>query len=85
MWADPGGCGAPCPASAGRRGEPLFEFMPDMPSAAGDDARALDDDELDQLVMPTFDSIGHDGRWLGSVARRAPAYAPVLKAAIDRF
>ena len=56
-----------------------------MPSAAGDDTRALDEDELDQLVMPTFDTIGHDGRWLGSVALRAPAYAQVLKDAIDRF
>jgi cytosine/adenosine deaminase-related metal-dependent hydrolase len=84
VWADPGGS----VRRARRRraaGEPLFEFVPDMPSAAGDDTRALDEDELDQLVMPTFDTIGHDGRWLGSVALRAPAYAQVLKDAIDRF
>jgi hypothetical protein len=84
VWADPGGS----VRRARRRraaGEPLFEFVPDMPSAAGDDTRALDEDELDQLVMPTFDTIGHDGRWLGSVALRAPAYAQVLKEAIDRF
>ena len=30
------------------------------PRRGGDDARALDEDELDQLVMPTFDGIGHD-------------------------
>ena len=56
-----------------------------MPSAAGDDTRALDEGELDQLVMPTFDTIGHDGRWLGTVHLRAPAHAQVLKQAVQRF
>jgi hypothetical protein len=84
VWADPGGS----VRRARRRraaGEPTFEFVPDMPSAAGDDTRALDEDELDQLVMPTFDTIGHDARWLGSVATRAPAHAQVLKEAVRRF
>jgi len=84
VWADPGGS---VRRARQRRaaGEPIFEFVPDMPGAPGDDARALDDVELDQLVMPTFDTIGHDGRWLASVTRRAPAYAEVLKDAVRRF
>ncbi|HZB40322.1 MAG TPA: amidohydrolase family protein [Ilumatobacter sp.] len=84
VWTDPGGS---VRRARGRRavGEPTFEFVPDMPSAAADDTRALDDDELDQLVMPTFDGVGHDGRWLASVALRAPAHADVLKEAVRRF
>ena len=84
VWADPGGS----VRKARRRrsaGEPVFEFVPDMPSATGDDRRALDEQELDQLVMPTFDGIGHDGRWVDTVRATAPAHAQVLKAAMDRF
>lgn len=84
VWADPGGA----VRKARRRraaGEPILEFVPDMPSAPGDDSRALDEHELDQLVMPTFDGIGHDAKWIKDVRDRAPAYAPVLKAAMDRF
>jgi 5-methylthioadenosine/S-adenosylhomocysteine deaminase len=84
VWADPGGS----VRRARRRravGEPTFEFVPDLPSAAGDDARALDEEELDQLVMPTFDGIGHDGRWISAVRKRAPAHAQVLRQATDRF
>ena len=74
VWADPGWIGAPCPAAPGGRGSRPFEFVPDMPSAAGDDTRALDEEELDQLVMPTFDGIGHDGRWtrIGGAAGAGP-------------
>jgi cytosine/adenosine deaminase-related metal-dependent hydrolase len=84
VWADPGGS----VRKARRRraaGEPVFEFVPDMPSAAGDDRRALDEQELDQLVMPTFDGIGHDARWINTVRATAPAHAQVLRAAMDRF
>jgi cytosine/adenosine deaminase-related metal-dependent hydrolase len=84
VWADPGGA----VRKARRRravGEPTFEFIPDMPSASGDDTRALDDEELDQLVMPTFDGIGHDARWVNAVRTRAPAHAQILKAAMHRF
>jgi len=56
-----------------------------MPSAPDDDARALDDEELDQLVMPKFDGIGHDAGWINAVRRQAPAHAQLLKAAMDRF
>ena len=56
-----------------------------MPSAPGDDRRALDEQELDQLVMPTFDGIGHDARWINAVRATAPAHAQILKAAMDRF
>jgi hypothetical protein len=56
-----------------------------MPSAKEDDSRALDEDELDQLVMPTFDGIGHDAAWCKSVLRRAPAHAEILRTAMARF
>jgi hypothetical protein len=56
-----------------------------MPTGTADGTRALDEQELDELVMPTFDGVGHDGRWLASVSKRAPAYADVLKAAVERF
>jgi 5-methylthioadenosine/S-adenosylhomocysteine deaminase len=84
VWADPGGS---VRRARQRRavGEPTFEFVPDMPSASGDDTRALDDEELDQLVMPTFDGIGHNAGWIAAVRKRAPAYAQVLRMAMDRF
>jgi hypothetical protein len=84
VWADPAGA----VRRARRRravGEPTFEFVPDMPSAHGDDTRALDEQELDQLVMPAFDGIGHDTRWINAVRTRAPAHAQILKAAMARF
>jgi cytosine/adenosine deaminase-related metal-dependent hydrolase len=84
VWADPAGA----VRKARRRraaGAPVFEFVPDMPSAKDDDSRALDEDELDQLVMPTFDGIGHDATWCKSVIRRAPAHAEILRTAMARF
>ncbi len=84
VWTDP--------AAAVRRarqqravGVDAFEFVPDLPPSGDAGARALDDDELDQLVMPTFDGIGHDARWRASVRLRAPAYAGVLRDAMARF
>ena len=56
-----------------------------MPSAPGDDSRALDEHELDELVMPTFDGIGHDAKWINAVRDRAPAHAQILKEAMKRF
>jgi hypothetical protein len=84
VWADPAGA---VRRARQRRapGEQPFEFVPDMPAAPGDDSRALDDDELDRLVMPTFDRIGHDAAWCQSVRRRAPAHAEVLRMAMSRF
>jgi cytosine/adenosine deaminase-related metal-dependent hydrolase len=84
VWADPGGS----VRKARRRravGEPVFEFVPDMPSATTDGSRALDEDELDQLVMPTFDGIGHDAKWINAVRDRAPAHAQILREAMKRF
>ena len=84
VWADPAGA---VRRARQRRapGEEPFEFVPDMPSADGDGARALDDDELDRLVMPTFDRIGHDASWRDAVRRRAPTHAEVLRTAMSRF
>jgi hypothetical protein len=84
VWADP--------ARAVRRareqravGIEAFEFVPDLPAAGADGTRALDDEELDQLVMPTFDRIGHDAAWCASVRGRAPDHAAILRTAMDRF
>lgn len=65
-------------------GVEAFEFVPEFPPT-GTEARALDDDELEQLVMPAFDGIGHDAAWRRAVRRRSPAYASVLVDAMDRF
>ncbi len=84
VWADPAGA----VRRARRRRAPgveMLEFVPDLPAAAGDDTRALDDDELDQLVMPSFDGIGHDASFRESVRRRAPAHAEPLRAAMQSF
>lgn len=84
VWADP--------ARAVRRareqravGIEAFEFVPDLPAAGADGTRALDDEELDQLVMPTFDRIGHDAAWCASVRDRAPDHAAILRTAMARF
>lgn len=80
------------PAEAVRRarqrravvGNPL-EFVPDMPAGDTPGARALDDDELDRLVMPSFDDIGHDAAWRRAVRRRAPDHADLLVEAMERW
>ena len=84
VWADP--------ARAVRRareqrpfGVEAFEFVPDLPPADHDGSKALDDDELDKLVMPTFDVIGHGATWCSTVRRTAPEHAAVLRTAVDRF
>jgi cytosine/adenosine deaminase-related metal-dependent hydrolase len=84
VWDDPAGA---VRRARQRRapGVEAFEFVPDMPSAIGDDTRALDDDELDRLVMPAFDGIGHDAAFRESVRRRAPAHAEPLRAAMQSF
>jgi hypothetical protein len=84
VWADPAGA----VRRARRRrpaGQKPFAFIPDLPRAAGDDTRALDDEELDQLVMPTFDRIAHDAVWRDMVRRRAPDHADLLTTAMLRF
>ncbi|CAN5690145.1 amidohydrolase family protein [soil metagenome] len=84
VWQDP----ATAVRRARRRraagGTPL-EFVPDLPPMGQDSTRALDDEELDALVMPRFDSITHDAGWRRTVRRTAPAHAPVLVDALARF
>jgi hypothetical protein len=84
VWADPAGA---VRRARSRRavGEEPFEFVPDLPHASDDSTRALDDDELDQLVMPKFDGLAHTAAWCEDVRRRAPAHADVLAAAIAHF
>jgi len=83
VWADPKAA-----VERARRqravGVDPFEFVPEFPPV-GADARALDDDELEQLVMPTFDGISHDAAWRRAVSRRALDHAPVLIDAMKRF
>ncbi len=82
VWDDPGGA---VRRARSRRGPQPLEFVPDMPGPDGGEARALDDDELDQLAMPTFDGIGHTAAWLEQLRRRSPAHAPVLKDLHEEF
>jgi len=84
VWDDPATAVRRAREQRGVGAEPL-EFVPDLPAAGDDEARALDDEELDQLVMPTFDGIGHDAGWQMAVRSRAPAHAPVLRDAMSRF
>lgn len=83
VWDDPAGA---VRRARERRaiGVDPFEFIPEFPPV-GADARALDDDELEQLVMPTFDRIGHDAAWRSRVRSMAPEYAAVLRDAMARF
>lgn len=83
VWADPKRAVERARRQRAVGAEP-FEFVPEFPPA-GTEARALDDHELEQLVMPTFDGIGHDAAWRRSVVRRAPDHAPVLIDAMARF
>ncbi len=64
--------------------EPL-RFVPDLPGPDGREARALTDDELDQLAMPRFDGIGHDAAWLDRVRRTCPEHAEILRDLADEF
>lgn len=83
VWDDPAGAVRRARSQRAVGVEP-FEFIPEFPPT-GADARALDDDELDQLVMPTFDRIGHDASWRSRVRSMAPDYSAVLRDAMSRF
>jgi hypothetical protein len=84
VWADPAGA---VRRARKRRaaGIETLEFVPDIPPAGQDQTRALDDDELDQLVMPGFDGVGHVAAWFALVREKAPAHASVLVDALDGF
>ncbi len=84
VWADPAGAVRRARSQRAVGVDP-FEFVPDLPASGDDGTRALDDDELEQLVMPTFDRIGHDAAWRADVRRRTPEHAPLLGTAMDRF
>ncbi|MDP9071380.1 MAG: amidohydrolase family protein [Actinomycetota bacterium] len=73
------------PAGAVRRarsrrplgGEPL-RFEPDMPAPGGVEARRLDDDELDRLVMPPLEGLVHDHAFFRRLESTAPRHARML-------
>ncbi len=77
VWRDPGGAVRRARAAREFGAEPL-RFIPDLPGPDGTEARALTDDELDQLSMPAFDGIGHDAAWFRRLRRSCPAHADVL-------
>ena len=78
VWRDRAArCAQRC-AGASFGVEPL-RFVPDLPGPEGGEARALTDDELDQLAMPPFDGIGHDAGWFDRVRRLCPAHAEMLR------
>ena len=64
--------------------EPL-RFIPDMPAADGGEARALDDEELDQLVMPPIEPLVHDAAFFRRLDELAPPHARVLTKVAERF
>ena len=66
-------------------GEEPLEFIPEFPPTGQAMDRALSEDELDALTMPTFDGIGHDAAWRRFVRTTVPAHAAVLAGAMDRF
>ena len=80
------------PAGAVRRarerraglGHTPLEFTPDMPGPDGGDARELTDEELDQLVMPPIQPLGHDAAWLDSVDAGHP-HTALLRELRTRF
>jgi 5-methylthioadenosine/S-adenosylhomocysteine deaminase len=84
VWKDPGGA---VRRARKRRaaGETPLEFIPEFPPTGQAMDRALSEDELDALTMPTFDGIGHDAAWRRSVRTTAPAHAALLAGAMDRF
>jgi 5-methylthioadenosine/S-adenosylhomocysteine deaminase len=84
VWDDPAGS---VRRARERRavGEEPFEFIPELPPIGQPMDRALDDDELAALVMPTFDGIGHDAAWRRSVRDGVPAHAAILGEAMERF
>jgi hypothetical protein len=77
VWLDPGGAVRRARGAREFGVEPL-RFTPDLPGPDGSEARALTDDELDQLAMPAFDGIGHDAAWFRRLRRSCPKHADVL-------
>jgi 5-methylthioadenosine/S-adenosylhomocysteine deaminase len=84
VWKDPGGAVRRARDARAFGVEPL-QFEPDLPGPGGSAARALTDDELDQLAMPDFDGIGHDAAWFDRVRRACPDHAEILCDLDDEF
>ncbi len=84
VWKDPGQAVRNARDSRAFGVEPL-QFVPDLPGPDGGEARALTDDELDQLAMPTFDGIGHTAAWFERVRRSCPDHAEILCDLGDEF
>ena len=61
-----------------RGGDEPLRFIPDMPGPDGTEARALDDDELDQLVMPPLEGLSQDAAFFRRLDELAPPHAGML-------
>jgi 5-methylthioadenosine/S-adenosylhomocysteine deaminase len=83
VWNDP--AGAVRKVRDARGPVAPLRFVPDLPGPDGSDARALTDDELDQLAMPAFDGIGHSAQWFNRVRRACPDHAEILCDLGDEF
>ena len=81
VWADP----AKAVRRARRTRGQAFEFIPEFPPAFDPRARRLDDDELDELVMPRFDGLGHGADWTNLVRELCPDHAPILLGLVDEL
>ncbi len=79
VWEDPARAVRRARGARGRR----FEFVPDLPPEFDPQARALDDAELEALVMPPLDGLGHGADWADLVRQRCPVHAPMLLDVLD--
>ncbi|HEX2064167.1 MAG TPA: amidohydrolase family protein, partial [Acidimicrobiales bacterium] len=77
VGADPAGAVRRARARRPRGEEPL-RFLPDMPGPGADEARRLDDDELDRLVMPPLEGLLHDGAFFDRLQSTVPDHARML-------
>lgn len=71
VWADPA-------REVRRARSTRFEFVPELPPGFDPRAHALDDDELETLVMPHLDGLGHGADWTTPLRRRCPSHAQLL-------
>lgn len=73
-------------AGARSRAPEPFAFTPDMPGPTGDvDARRLDDDELDTLVVPPLEGLTHDRDFFDRLEATVPDHARILLGLRDWF
>ena len=68
-----------------RSGDDPLRFIPDMPGPEGGASKALDDEELEHLVMAPLDSLAHDAAFFDRIDRDAAEHAQILRRVRERF